>query len=272
MKNIVVSCVVSKRIYTEFTYLKYSIEKYHNVKWILSVDSYVYDKYKTDNNIELHLLIDKSGTFRPIDVQDYDEIKESKSNYRKLINTKMDILKISIEKYGYGLLLDADMVFVSPLDDRFIYNLINKKYDIFVSRHNDALNDALNDEIIYGKYNAGMVGVTNIELLHEWIELTNSRKYYFYEQKPLDDIIDSGKYSMSELDIGMNVAFWKISNITDLTINNEYIYIKDKRVVNFHYHFDERVAIHGYDDQHYILELLKYIDYDTYIKIIKEGL
>jgi len=261
MDYLVVCCVVSERIYKEFTYLKYSIERYHNIKWILSVDSYVYDIYKDELDMDLHLLIGDSGTFIFNSTKmSIDERRTSKDNYRALVQTKLDIMLLSISTYGYCFLLDADMVFVNEIPQSFLNSLYHKEFDIALSIQDQPEED----DIMYGKYNAGMVGATNIDLINDWRLVIDSNQYYFYEQKPLSVVLESGDYIISELDYGMNVAFWKLDDINDLCINDSTIYINNSKVINLHYHFDASVAIHGTTHIDYILSIINLTDTDLY--------
>ena len=224
---IYLSCVCTERVLNEFLILKYSMSLYNpEVKWILSTDKFVSDYFIDDPTVECFEWIKDSGSHR-------DRDKESVNNYINLVNTKLDLLELSIERYGYGFILDTDMIITNKFDNKFLMSAFNGTADIMVTDH--TLKDKkLEDRV--GKYNAGLVFIRNKKLLSKWKEITYTGEYFF-EQKPLEVALQAGRYKILLFDDTYNVAYWKMNNNPSLTLTTgDNIRINNKSVILIHSH------------------------------------
>ena len=78
----------------------------------------VADYFKDDDSVECFNWIGESGIHRSKDI-------ETKKKYEKLIRTKMDIMNVSFDRHGYGLILDTDMIIVNAFSNKF-FNLLTE--------------------------------------------------------------------------------------------------------------------------------------------------
>ncbi len=232
MKLPVGSVVTSKTI-SEFDLLRKSIEQYHDCYWILSCDTPSYEKYSNEENIKCLNLIETDDCDHNIGDADM------KDNWMKVMMTKFDVAKASIEKFGHVLFLDSDMVFVNPIEDKVLEIFDNHTIDAAICQHmtNDWQNEAQ-----HGLYNGGMFHVKNLKFIESWRTLSeNYKKYNFYfEQQPLEYV--QRNFLSLNLPINYNLGWWRFNRpqtqqrLNQLNLKDDKIYIGDLPAVNFHVH------------------------------------
>ena len=232
MKLPVGSVVTSKTI-SEFDLLRKSIEQYHDCYWILSCDTPSYEKYSNEENIKCLNLIETDDCDHNVGDADM------KDNWMKVMMTKFDVAKASIEKFGHVLFLDSDMVFVNPIEDKVLEIFDNHTIDAAICQHmtNDWQNEAQ-----HGLYNGGMFHVKNLKFIESWRTLSeNYKKYNFYfEQQPLEYV--QRNFLSLNLPINYNLGWWRFNRpqtqqrLNQLSLQNDKIYIGDLPAVNFHVH------------------------------------
>jgi len=227
-----ISCVTTKRTYKEFELFRFSMEQfYSNVKWLLSCDEWIKDRYSQLTNIECFVWVDKSGT------HENNPSLEDQDNFHKLILTKMDLINESIDRVGYGLLFDSDMLITNYFEDEFFRLLTSNDCDIVASKHRLKVGKE-NLEKRVGIYNVGMMIVKNKEFTNKWKRITET-KQHFYEQKPFE--IAAQDYRVKEMSIPYNLAEWRLDNFMgikeNLTLSNGLLCIQEFPVYNVHSHF-----------------------------------
>lgn len=228
-----VCTVVTKNCFKEFLLFKASLEQFHECDWFISADEYVRTHLEGGPSIHCHLLIDSDDCDHVINDQ------EQNDNFTKLILTKFDICTEGLKHHPFVLLIDNDMIFTNPIDEKIINLLATKVIDAFVCPH---MTDGFGDEKITGYFNCGMTFISNQEFVDHWRILTTNHKKLglYYEQKPLELVLKS--FVTGNLPMSYNIGWWRF--LTPKTKNRlELINIQDQKIffgklpaVNFHFH------------------------------------
>lgn len=228
-----VCTVVTKNCFREFLLFKASLEQFHECDWFISSDEYVKSQLEEGSRLHCHLLIGSDDCDHVINDQ------EQNDNFTKLILTKFDICTEGLRHHPFVLLIDNDMVFTNPVDDKILNLLATKSVDAFVCPH---MTDGFGDEKITGYFNCGMVFISNQEFVDHWRILTANHKELglYYEQKPLELVLKS--FVTANLPMSYNIGWWRF--LTPKTRKRlELINIQDQRIffgklpaVNFHFH------------------------------------
>lgn len=238
-----VGSIVTEKTIGEFEILKFSLESYHSIKWILSCDEISYEKYKNiDNCICLKLI-------KTDDCDHNIQIQSKKDNWMKVMMTKFDVCEYGIKKYGHILFLDSDMIFVNPIEDKILSLLEDNRLDAMICQHmsNDHANEA-----IHGVYNAGMFHVKNLKLLESWRELSSNYKElgFYFEQQPLEYV--QRNFITVNLPINYNIGWWRFNNqktknrLELLSIKDEKIFFGNLPAVNFHVHTVKEIGYQNF--------------------------
>ena len=94
-----VASVVTQKTITEFELLKESIEQYHDCQWTLSCDKSAYNQFKNIPQVVCLELIETDDCDHNVG----DATK--KDNWMKVMMTKFDVAKYSIDNFGHVLFL-----------------------------------------------------------------------------------------------------------------------------------------------------------------------
>lgn len=241
-RNVVISCIISKDALSEFMLLKTSIELFHNCKWYVAVDAYCEEKISHFNNVKTYTLI-KDVVFK-------HGVKDVSDNvdFYEMLKTKFEVTRYALSENNYTIFLDTDMVFFNPIEKEII-NIINEKIvDIILTPHYTL--DKVNEDRV-GIYNAGMFMVNNMDLINQWEKLCNSLDNIYYEQPPLERVVEN--YRCMLLPINYNIGWWKFKpNFSEfrykyLCLNNDgRIHFMSKEAVNFHLHTLKRLPYDNY--------------------------
>ena len=228
-----VGSVVTTKTICEFDLLKISIEQYHDCEWVISCDEESYEKYKDIENIECLNIIESDDCDHNLGSE------EQKDNWMKVMMTKFDVASLLIEKYGHGLFLDCDMIFVNPIEEAVLKLFQNKNIDACICQHmtNDWQNEAQ-----HGLYNGGMFHIRSKNFIKEWKALSSNYKKYglYYEQQPLEFI--QRNFITANLPINYNIGWWRFnrpdtqSRLSLLRNFEDKIFFGQKPAINFHVH------------------------------------
>jgi len=229
-----VSSVVTIKTLCEFEILKKSIEYYHQCQWSISCDkeTELLIKNKYDNVECLQIIKDDNCDHNyATDVQ--------KDNWMSVMMTKFDAVEYNIDKFGYSLFLDSDMVFVNPIEEKVLAFFDNEQIDAAICQHmtNDPINEAQ-----HGLYNGGMFHIRNKTFLNEWKKLSLRYKELglYYEQQPLEYI--QRNFYCINLPINYNIGWWRFNRpqtqkrLELLNVENNKIMFGNKPAINFHVH------------------------------------
>lgn len=235
---------VTRRTYAEYMICKISLEQYHNVEWFISCDSYAYKLLSNLNNVHL---------IQSISVDDTACIQSRNGKnalFHDITSHKIDGILAGIDKHGYCIFLDTDLVFTAPLEQRFFSLLTNENIDIIVSPH---MTNSPHIESIVGYYNTGFFSISNINLAYKYKEICGKSIEYdlYYDQQPLQ--FACYDYIIAGLPINYNIGWWRFlsksfnkeTQYSKLMNNNDYeslcledntIFYKNKPAIFFHTH------------------------------------
>jgi hypothetical protein len=223
------SCSVTKSHLKEFFLLKFSAEQYHDCKWFLSCDKDSFESLKNDENCFCF----NDGLQDGKVFGDQIEI----DNFFKVIKGKFNAAKRCIEKFGYTLLVDCDIIFTNKVDQYF-FNILNSEFSVGACPHYQWNKDMDND---WGYYNVGLCLLKNIDFINEWEQLT-FKKVHKFEQVPYQKILETNKYLFSNFPINYNMGWWRFNNqLSQYRLNSIYIENGDVKfdgldIVCFHFH------------------------------------
>ena len=233
MKVLPVAAVVTQNCYKEFLLEKFSLEQYHTCEWYISCDQYVSDALSNFKNVSAHRLIESDNC----DHNSTCPIQQD--NFLKVVLTKFDICEAAIEDHGGVLFLDADMLFLNPIEDKMLSLFGETHLDGVLSQH--MTNNWKNEER-HGYYNVGMFFLRNTSLIENWRYLAQNHRQLgmYYEQKPLEYV--QRNYITANLPIYYNIGWWRFNEtytrdrLEKLHLKNEKIMFGDNEAVNFHFH------------------------------------
>ena len=232
MKISVCSVATTKSL-KEFELLKFSFEQYHEADWFVATDDYTAKALEKYDNVTIINKIKTDDCSHGVD----DPVKNRL--FLELIMTKFDALEAAINKNGYGLFLDSDIFFTSPLENRFLKLLVDPDIDAILSPH---MTNNLGLETQVGHYNVGFFAVRNIDYLNQHREMSWRSKEFgmYYEQQPLQ--FTSYEYMTVNAPIYYNIGWWRFNETHNqqrlqfLEIKDDKVYFMNKPAVCFHVH------------------------------------
>jgi hypothetical protein len=204
------------------------------------VDEYCCSYFSDHKNVDTIKLLDFDGCH----FGDNDSIDK----FKIIMKTKMESMKKGIEKYGYSLFLDSDLIFLSGLDDSFFRFLGDSSKTLFVTSHcHDDSEESKQNEMTYGTYNVGMLCSKDINFPDKWRHETEKLNCSLgLEQKPVTVIAE---HDMNVVEISppiYNVGWWRMvvsNHIENLTVDetNKLCLFGDE-VINLHAHSDPKLG------------------------------
>jgi hypothetical protein len=231
--TIPVCTVVTENCYKEFLLFKTSIERFHECEWYVSCDEFVKDNIEQSETVHAHHLIEDDNCDHVIND------KQQNENFTKLILTKFDICTEGLKHHPFVLLIDNDMIFTNPIEDRILKLLADKSVDACVCPH---MTDGYGDEKITGYFNCGMVFISNQEFIDHWGTLTSNHKKLglYYEQKPLELVLKA--FVTCNLPMNYNIGWWRFltpqteKRMNLFNVQDQKLYFGKLPAVNFHTH------------------------------------
>lgn len=228
-----VCCVVTDKTLAEFELLKFSLEQYHDVEWYISCDAVVESYYRDTAEVNQIKLVESDDCDHNIQSQ------EKNNNFMKVVMTKFKICREALKKHDHCLLLDSDMVFVNPIEDRVLELMRDRSVDAIISPH---MTNSVSIESKHGYYNCGMVAIMDEDFLNSWEELSSNYKKFnmYYEQQPLEFIHRS--FLTSNFPIHYNLGWWRFNlphtqdRIKMFNEKDSKLYFANNEAVNFHFH------------------------------------
>ena len=235
-----VCTVVTENCLSEFLLFKVSLEQFHECDWFISSDEYVKDYLEKNNHLVVNQ--DRFHCHSLIESDDCDHVvcdKEQNENFTKLILTKFDICSEGLRHHPFVLLIDNDMIFTNPVEDRVLELLASKTIDAFVCPH---MTDGFGNEQVTGYFNCGMVFISSQEFIDHWRILTENHKELglYYEQKPLELVLKS--FMTCNLPMSYDIGWWRFltprtkKRIELINIQDQKIFFGKLPAVNFHFH------------------------------------
>lgn len=228
-----VASVVTQKSLPEFLLLKMSLEQYHDVKWYLSTDAHATEALKSFSNVQCQTLVKTDDCGHGGNDPDKNRL------FLELVMTKFDAIKACIADHGTCLLIDADIFFTNPIEDKVLSLLNDDRIDAILSPH---MTNNLILETKVGHYNVGFLGMRNLEYLrlHEEMSWKHKELDMYYEQQPLQ--FTSYNFLTANLPINYNIGWWRFNErqthhrLDHLSIKDNSIYFYDLPAVCFHAH------------------------------------
>lgn len=262
-----VATIVTKKTEREFELFKFSLEQYHNVRWYVSCDKFIFKKFKNKKNIELF-------DFVKSDDCDHNLLDQGKQDrWMKVMMTKFDVCGEALKKEEYILFLDCDMLFVNPIEDN-IYKLLDGSLhngiDAFVCQH---MTNNSQNEVKHGYFNAGMFGTSSNEFLNAWKNLSKDYKRLnlYFEQKPLEFV--QRNFVTLNFPINYNIGWWRFnepstkSRMKLINFSNDGVFMFGKsKAINFHLHMLRTLETANFGGflANVIIEMIKNSTYTPY--------
>ena len=263
-----IACVVTRNCLKEFLLLKFSIERFHQCEWYLSCDAFSSSYLRKFENVHSETLIQEEG----------DHVvssEESNDKFTRLMLKKFDACRMAMLSNSFVMLIDADMLFVGPIEEKILELVASKRVDAAICPH---MTDFYGDERITGYFNCGMVLISSSEFIDTWNALSVNHKLYnlYYEQKPLELI--ARRYVTLNLPINYNIGWWRFmspfdkSRIQNLLYDDKTILFMGLPAVNFHLHLFKKLLYtnQGAFLKDKILDLLASSGQNEIIEKIKE--
>ena len=263
-----VASVTTQKSLNEFLLLKLSLEQYHEVEWFVSTDEFAFNELKQFSNVNCLNLIKTDdcshGTNDPV----------KNRLFLELVMTKFDAVKLAIKKHGYGLFIDADIFFTSPIEDRVLELMKNSEIDAILSPH---MTNNLGLEAQVGHYNVGFFSMRNIEYLnlHEAMSWKHKEFGMYYEQQPLQ--FSSYSFLTTNLPIYYNLGWWRFNEkhthgrLNLLTTDGTNVLFDGKKAVCFHVHALKKLDYTNYGKflMDKVVSLMKTSSNQNYNELIK---
>lgn len=263
-----VASVVTQKSLSEFLLLKKSIEQYHEVDWHISVDEHAGTALSHLSNVKTLRLVKTDdcshGTNDPV----------KNRLFLELVMTKFDALKSAIDKNGYGLFIDADIFFTSPIEDRVLSLIANPEVDAVLSPH---MTNNLGLESQVGHFNVGFFSVRNKKYLelHEAMSWKHKELGMYYEQQPLQ--FSSYPFLTVNLPIYYNIGWWRFNEnhtkrrLDFLSTDGENLLFDGNRAVCFHVHALKKLDYTNYGKflMDKVLHLMKQSSNQKYNELVK---
>ena len=262
-----VASVVTQKTMGEFDLLKMSLEQYHEVQWTISCDDVANEKYKNVENVTCLNLIETD------DCDHNYGSEQQKDNWMKVMMTKFNAVNDLISKYGHGLILDCDMVFVNPIEKSVFSLFMNDNVDASICQH---MTNDWPTEANHGLYNAGMVHIRSENFSKQWEMLSSQYKKYgfYFEQQPLEYV--QRNFNSFNMPINYNIGWWRFNRqstqkrINLLNIKDDKIYFGSKPAVNFHVHTLREIGYQNFGQflVDKIISLMKETNNENYKQVL----
>ncbi|SHL12859.1 hypothetical protein SAMN05444414_105183 [Roseovarius marisflavi] len=234
--NLSLSTIATKKSLSEFLLLKHSIELFHDCQWCVVADSTTESVLRSLDNVSVVEVFSTDDSKLSHGVTDVT----MKSYHYDLMLAKFSATKAALSENGWAVYLDADMLFVNPIDDYVFRLLKDSDVDAVLTPH--YTNDKPN-EMRVGIFNAGMFGVSNPEFLEKWHEycIVHRDKSTYFEQQPIEFIYKI--FRCLTLPINYNIGWWRFKDgFSDHRF--DYISLDEKGglmfyglpAINFHFH------------------------------------
>jgi hypothetical protein len=190
-----ISTMVTKNSEQDFINLMSSIKKYFpNLKVYVLCDSYIYNLFNFDNQCIFVNQLDKYTNLNR-------ELMEQNNLWLEFMLKKTDIIDYALNHSVDTLFVDSDVYFLSEQIS------IDFNKQVGLSPHYIDKKK----EVIYGKYNAGFIYVSDKKVTKYWREADHSD--YFEEQGILDTFPDN--FSYFEFNEYHNFGFWRINDVSN---------------------------------------------------------
>ena len=203
--NLSLSSIATKKSLSEFLLLKYSIELFHDCQWYIIADSKTNGVLQSFDNVSVVEIFSTDDSQLSHGVTDVT----MKSYHYDLMLAKFSATRVALRENGWALYLDADMVFVNPIEEYVFRLLKDSDVDAVLTPH--YTNDKQN-EMRVGIFNAGMFGVSNPDFLEKWREycVVHREKSTYFEQQPIEFIYKI--FRCLTLPINYNIGWWRFKN------------------------------------------------------------
>lgn len=235
--------VATKSSFTEFMLLKRSIELFHDVSWTVSCDPYASNELSKFSNVRVLDLIESDdgcshGT----------NDKEKTQKFTKLAMTKFDAVEDSINRNGYGLFFDSDIIFTNPIDESVISLLNDTRIDAILCPH---MTNNLGLEAKVGHYNTGLFSLRSKDMLKIHVNLSSNPNNGFYTDQQAIQFA-AYEYKVLNLPINYNIGWWRFNEshtmgrINHLNLNDNKIKFGNLDAVCFHVHTLKKLDYKNY--------------------------
>ena len=237
------STLCTKSRIKEFLVTKKTLELHHECIWYSVCDQETADYFKDDDKFIPVKIVDKEG-------KHYVGDNNSAKDFFELVMNKMVAMKKGIERQGYTLFLDTDLVFLSPLDDSFFSFLENKEKTLFLTSHchTDGHRD---NEQMYGTYNVGMLACKDVNFADSWEKETVALNCpHGLEQKSVTTIANRMMESVIVAPPHYNYGWWRniiSDDMNKLTVEDNKLTLYGNEVINLHAHTDPNNSRGAYE-------------------------
>jgi len=214
----------------EFLITRYSLEQYHACKWVVMSDPACHRYFgeeAADNLVSVPNVI--------------EEAPHPRTLAKSVVLLKMKALRACLASYGEAWYLDSDLVFVHALPDS-LGQPSPQRPEVLVTQHHTRPEIAEK----YGRFNGGMLFTRNMAFVDGWQALTEARgPSVDVDQKPLEAVVESGRFQWSTAPDGCNFGWWRFENdhhlFRDVSLREGVIRYRGEPIVNFHFHVDRRI-------------------------------
>jgi hypothetical protein len=227
MTVVPVAAVCTASRLREFLITRHSLEQYHACRWVVMSDPACHEYFRAeaaDNVVSI-----------PNPVEDAAHPQRLPRNVLLL---KMKAMRACIESHGAAWCLDSDLVFVHSLPDVLVEPSA-LEVEVIVTEHHTR--PRITET--YGRFNGGMLFTRSVAFVDAWQALTEaSAASVAPDQKSLEALIGSGRFSWATAPAGCNFGWWRFEDdrrlFRDVDLQGGVIRYRDEPIVNFHFHVD----------------------------------
>ena len=158
----------------------------------------------------------------------YPEIQTRGKAFGRLVGQKPMLVDHCLNLYGNTMFVDADIIFVNPLE-------ITQDNELIFSEH--YITQDMED--VHGKYNAGYLFVNNKQFPNWWEEVIAHRSKFFEQEGMIHAEKD---FDLGAFAIQHNFGWWRITHGVDPEAvrgkfsASDNIYYDDELLISFHTH------------------------------------
>lgn len=165
---------------------------------------------------------------------------------KSIILSKMDAIEWALWEAGDTFFVDADIVFLKPVDQE-----IDRSMELMLSPHFH-VEDKVNQTRTYGSFNAGYLWTKSMDFPQAWRDVYTARSN-FYEQEGMVHLFEA--FDIKTFGKDHNLGFWRFPrqwNRGRLSLIEPAIDWDDVKSVHFHsfpetYAHADKGLIKGYD-------------------------
>jgi hypothetical protein len=165
---------------------------------------------------------------------------------KAIILSKMDCIEWALWEAKDTFFVDADIVFLKPVDDE-----IDHSMDLMLSPHFH-VEDKVNQNRTYGSFNAGYLWTKSMDFPQAWRDVYTTRSK-FYEQEGMVHFFE--QFDTKTFGKDHNLGFWRYPRIWNrgrLSLKEPVINWEDVKSVHFHafpetYAHADKGLIKGYN-------------------------